>query len=149
GYFHEDAAEVAASPGARIVVDDGRRFLERTAERFDVITIDPPPPVEAAGSSLLYSREFFETARSRLASGGIVQIWFPGGERLILCSVAKALREVFPNVKVFPSHLGWGFHLLASETPMETLNGQEMADRQPERAAADMLEWEPGDTPAS
>ncbi len=45
GYFHEDAAQVLASPGARIVVDDGRRYLERTGDKFDVIAIDPPPPV--------------------------------------------------------------------------------------------------------
>ena len=42
-----------------VVVDDGRRFLDRTVEQYDVVVIDPPPPVEAAGSSLLYSREFY------------------------------------------------------------------------------------------
>ncbi len=51
-YYFDDARALMRHPRGRIVVDDGRRFLHRTAERFDVITIDPPPPLEAAGSSL-------------------------------------------------------------------------------------------------
>ena len=42
-----------------MVIDDGRRFLRRSETKFDLITINPPPQVEAAGSSLLYSREFY------------------------------------------------------------------------------------------
>jgi spermidine synthase len=51
GFFHEDAGAIVAEPNAHIVVDDGRRFLLRTDRMFDVIVIDPPPPVQAAGSS--------------------------------------------------------------------------------------------------
>ncbi|MBI3447859.1 MAG: hypothetical protein HY049_02900 [Acidobacteria bacterium] len=58
GYYHQDAEKLIHLPTARIVVDDARRFLERSRESFDVITVDPPPPVEAAGSSLLYSKQF-------------------------------------------------------------------------------------------
>ena len=56
GFYHADAARVLQDPKGRIVIDDGRRYLERTRDQYDVIVIDPPPPVEAAGSSLLYSR---------------------------------------------------------------------------------------------
>jgi spermidine synthase len=66
------------APGARVVIDDARRYLERTAQRFDVITIDPPPPVEAAASSLLYSQEFYRLVQRRLRPGGILQQWLPG-----------------------------------------------------------------------
>src|SRR5262249_55809825 len=52
GYYHADAAEVVKNPKGRIVIDDGRRFLNRTQEKYDVVVIDPPPPIEAAGSSL-------------------------------------------------------------------------------------------------
>ena len=44
---------------------ENRRFLRRTSASYDVITIDPPPPIYAAGSSLLYSREFCEAVRRR------------------------------------------------------------------------------------
>jgi predicted membrane-bound spermidine synthase len=44
GYYHADAAELLTSPRSHVVVDDGRRFLERTTGQYDVIVIDPPPP---------------------------------------------------------------------------------------------------------
>jgi hypothetical protein len=34
------------------------RAVISSREQYDVITIDPPPPVEAAGTSMLYSKEF-------------------------------------------------------------------------------------------
>ena len=48
-FFHADAPQVVANPNVHIVTDDGRRFLLRTNRMFDVIVIDAPPPVEAAG----------------------------------------------------------------------------------------------------
>jgi predicted membrane-bound spermidine synthase len=44
----------------------------RTNKMFDVIVIDPPPPVEVAGSSLLYSTEFYAVAKRRLRPDGIL-----------------------------------------------------------------------------
>jgi len=44
GYFHADASKLMSSPLTRIVVDDGRRFLDGSTETYDVIVIDPPPP---------------------------------------------------------------------------------------------------------
>ena len=76
-FYHADAPQVLKNPKGRIVVDDGRRFLSRTREKFDVIVIDPPPPIEAAGSSLLYSEEFYALAKARLKPNGIVATWVP------------------------------------------------------------------------
>src|SRR5204862_2511986 len=59
GFYHADAPAVLQNPKGRILIDDGRRYLMRTRDKFDVNIIDPPPPIEAAGSSLLYSKEFY------------------------------------------------------------------------------------------
>jgi spermidine synthase len=147
GFFHADGPDLLKSPRARIVLDDGRRFLERSRESFDLITIDPPPPVEAAGSSLLYSREFYQLARRRLRSGGILQQWFPGGEPRILEAVTRAITESFPHVRVFRSVEGWGFHYLASDAPIPTRTAAELAGRLPPRAQADLVEWFRGTAP--
>jgi predicted methyltransferase len=80
GYYHADAVALQHAPGAHVVIDDARRYLERTAQRFDVITIDPPPPVEAAASSLLYSQEFYSLVQRRLRPGGIRRRGRAGGE---------------------------------------------------------------------
>jgi predicted membrane-bound spermidine synthase len=42
-YYHPDGAKVLASPLSQVVIDDGRRFLERSPQLFGAIIIDPPP----------------------------------------------------------------------------------------------------------
>ncbi len=149
GFFHADASIFLHSPLARIVVDDGRRFLERSNQQYDVIAIDPPPPVEAAGSSLLYSTEFYALARKRLRPNGLVAQWlpeFPGAEVVVRASIAQALAESFPHVRVFRSVLGWGYHFLASPSPIVVPPADVLAARMPRRAVVDMLEWGPATT---
>jgi len=143
GYYWSDAAVVMARPGARVVIDDGRRFLKRTAELFDLITIDPPPPVEAAGSSLLYSVEFYRTVRARLAPGGLLAQWFPGGEQAIEQAVANSLFRSFPHVLVYRAVEDYGTHFLASEHPIAPPTAAEAVARLPPDALRDALEWHP------
>jgi spermidine synthase len=146
GYFHADAARVLAAPNAHIVIDDGRRFIERTSARYDVVTLDPPPPLEAAGSSLLYSHDFYEAVRRRLVPGGILHQWFPGGELAIAAAVCRTLAETFPHVRMYGSLGNFGAHFLASTDPFPVRSPAELAARLPPEAVADMLEWGPAAT---
>ncbi|MGA7967283.1 MAG: fused MFS/spermidine synthase [Terriglobales bacterium] len=146
-YYHADAPQLLKSPRSHVVVDDGRRFLERTTDQYDVIVIDPPPPIGAAGSSLLYSREFYSAAKKRLRPGGILQQWFPGGDYTDVAAIARALRDSFVYVRAFKSISGWGIHFLASNQPIPDRSAAELAKRMPPAAAADLVEWGPYPTP--
>lgn len=148
GYFHSDGPKLLESPLARLVIDDGRRFLERSGERYDVIAVDPPPPVSAPTSGLLYSRQFYAIMKPHLRPGGIVQVWFPGGDDATLASIARAFRDSFPYVRAFQSIEGWGIHFLGRMEPFPFPTGAELASRLPARAAADLVEWQDGETPA-
>ena len=143
GFFFANAPSVLANPKARIVIDDGRRYLMRSGRQFDVITLDPPPPVEAAGSSLLYSTGFYDVVKAHLAPGGILQQWIPGSEEKTLQAVARSLQNSFPYVMAFNSVENEGFHFLASMSPIPKLNPFEFAARLPAGAKADLLEWYP------
>ncbi len=143
GYYHADAAAVLANPLGRIVIDDGRRFLKRTSDTFDLVTIDPPPPAEAAGSSLLYSTEFYSLLKERLTSQGILQQWFPGGEGPEAEAIARSLVKSFPYVRVYRSLEIQGLHFLASMQPLKAPTVQQFIDRLPPRARTDLVEWEP------
>src|SRR5262249_51610643 len=136
-----------ADPRGSVVIDDGRRFLNRTRGLYDVIVVDPPPPVEAAGSSLLYSREFHEAVRSHLKHGGVYQAWFPGGEPRIAAALARGVVDTFPHVRAFRSIEGWGVHFLASMEPIDHLTAREILERLPPRALADLSEWRHEKTP--
>ncbi len=145
-FFHADGPDLLRSPLANVVIDDGRRYLERTSAQYDVITIDPPPPVEAAGSSLLYSKEFYATINRRLRPDGILQQWLPYGDAVVQASVARALKESFPHVRVFHPVGGVGFHFLASNQPLPDRTPVELARRLSPKAAADLVEWGPEPT---
>jgi len=144
GYFFDDTDRIRKNPKCEIVIDDGRRFLRRTDRTYDVITIDPPPPVEASGSSLLYSREFYRLIKPRLKEGGILQTWFPGGQGLTYQAVLRAITDEFPYVRVYRSIEDWGYHFSASMRPFAKPSVDTFIARMPERARADLLEWADG-----
>lgn len=140
-YYHPNGAELLQSPLAHVVIDDGRRYLERTTEQFDVISIDPPPPIEAAGSSMLYSKEFYAILKQRLRHDGILQTWLPEGDPVVRSAVARALTESFPYVRVFQYSATWGYQFLASNQPISYRIGAELVARMPEPAVRDIMEW--------
>jgi hypothetical protein len=113
---------------------------------FDVITLDPPPPIEAAGSSLLYSSEFYDDVKLRLNPGGILQQWHPGGEMAIIQATAASLFPKFKFVRAF-NGLGMGVHFFASDEPIDTQLLLKNLEKMPAKAIADMMEWFPGYQP--
>jgi predicted membrane-bound spermidine synthase len=147
GYYHADGPELLRSPLSHVVIDDGRRYLERTQGRYDVVTLDPPPPVKAAASSLLYSREFYAAVRARLAPGGILQQWLPEGDPTVQSAVMRALQGSFAHVRVFSSVEHWGFHFLASDDPVRDHTAAELVQRMPLSARVDLMEWGPEAAP--
>ena len=142
-YYHADGPALLQSSYGHIVIDDGRRYLERSSEQFDVITLDPPPPVEAAASSLLYSKEFYAAVKPRLREDGILQQWLPMGDTVVHAAVARALKESFLHVRVFHTLNGWGYHFLASDRPLHNWDASDLAQQMPPAAAADFTEWGP------
>lgn len=150
GYFNENAAKLESSPLARIVVDDGRRFLDASWQQYDAIVIDPPPPPQAPGTSLLYSSEFYEVIKRHLRRGGILEEWFidDKSDPAIKASAVKTLTQAFPHVRAFPSYNqgGSGIYFLASMDPMPLTSSTVLASRMPAAAVADFVEWGPTKT---
>jgi hypothetical protein len=68
---------------------DGRRLLARETRRYDVIQADAILP-EASHSGLLYSAEFLEQVRARLAPGGLYVQWAPSARSV------ETFAAVFP-----------------------------------------------------
>jgi spermidine synthase len=144
-YFYDDAVDLLARPNGKIVVDDGRRFLCRTTETFDAIIIDPPPPIQAAGSSLLYSEEFYEAAKLRLAPHGILQQWIPTPcERVTAQAMARAILRSFPHVRML-ANIDGGVHVLASRVPIPRVSVEQLVAKLPPAAVSDLIEWLPED----
>lgn len=109
-------------PRTRLVIGDGRQFLEQETERYDVIVIDIVDMLEGGPAQLLYTRRFYQLVRERLAPGGIVVVQALELSHMDAqqhAAVARTLRTAFPQVWSYrapvPSFLSsWGF-LLASD----------------------------------
>ncbi len=149
GFYHANADEVRKNPKGHIVVDDGRRFLNRTSQKFDVIVTDPPPPLQAAGSSLLYTPQFYELGKAApeaawncpgLAAGGRSHECRRRGE------IGLHFISVCPLVSIHLAHVG--VHLLASMEPINTYTPEELLTRMPESAKKDLMEWADNADPA-
>ncbi|HEV8550267.1 MAG TPA: hypothetical protein VGQ57_14585 [Polyangiaceae bacterium] len=97
---------VTRDPRFEIRVADGRHALLTSAERHDVITLEPPPPA-AAGVVNLYSRDFYELARTRLTEGGALAQWWPLATQNDedSRSLVRSFLDAFPHVALFTTEL--------------------------------------------
>ncbi|MHC4490436.1 MAG: fused MFS/spermidine synthase [Planctomycetota bacterium] len=99
GQFAPQNRGVLERKGTSKVVADGREYVRRGAETFDIITLEPLMPYTPA-AVYLYTREFYEEARRSLAAGGILCQWIPpqgvsGSDfRRLVASVAAAFNHV-------------------------------------------------------
>ena len=96
---------------------------------------------ETAGSSLLYSREFYEVAKEHLKPNGILQAWFPMGDAVTFQAVLRSLLQSFPHVRCFQGVGRTGTHLLASMEPIERRKGAELVSDLPPKAKEDLCQW--------
>jgi len=103
--FHGNFS-AGADPRMELRIGDGRRELLKSAERYDLITLEPPPP-PAVGVANLYSTDFYEIALKRLQPGGIVAQWLPLGAQNIEDSraIVRSFLDVFPHATLWSTEL--------------------------------------------
>ena len=89
-----------------IRIGDGRQELLRRSQRYDLITLEPPPP-SAAGVVNLYSRDFYELCRARLAPGGLMAQWWPlpAQNDEDSRSLVRSFLDVFPHATAWSTEL--------------------------------------------
>ena len=83
---------------ARFLLDDARSALAGGGEPFDLVFSEPSNPW-VSGVATLFTVEFYERVRARLAPGGVFGQWFhlfEMDDRLIL-SVLAAIHRTFPD----------------------------------------------------
>jgi predicted membrane-bound spermidine synthase len=84
---------------------DGRTYLMRSRERYDLIEADALRPTSAYAGNL-YSEQYFELMRGRLNRGGLAVSWAP----------TPRVHDTF--VKVFPHALAFGDIVVGSNDPI-------------------------------
>jgi spermidine synthase len=119
GVFYDDAAQVLADPGGRVIVADGRNHVELTDRRYDIIVTDPPPPIESSGVSVIASRDYYAQGRDRLNPGGVMMQWVPYGQTIAEFKAhVRTFRDVYPHVILAFGPGGYGLFMLGSAEPI-------------------------------
>jgi spermidine synthase len=110
-----------ADPRLQLHLNDARNALLLTNRHFDAIVSQPSHPW-SAGASHLYTREFFELARSRLTADGVFVQWIGFGfvDEELFRTLLATLTTVFENVRVYsPPIQGGGALFIASDTALD------------------------------
>ena len=101
-YFATWNGQVLERSDVRLVLDDGRRYLAASRDRFDVIVADLFIPWHASAGNL-YAREMYDTVARRLAPGGVFCQWLPLYQltRAEFDTIVRTFLSVFPQASLW------------------------------------------------
>ena len=137
-------------PRTEFRAEDARGYLERTAERFDLIAVDLVEPLEEGPACLLFTREFYGLVRDRLTPGGAMTMqagMTKLGELEFFTSIHRTLRDVFPVVagyQTFISCFGtpWGFIVASRKNDPRAQSAADVDRRIADRVAGSLAYWD-------
>ncbi len=138
-YFASIGGAALDDPRVTLTLEDGRNHLFVSDARYDLIGIELSS-VWFAGAGSLYSREFYQLAKTKLTPGGILQQWIQLHhiQDHDLAVVLHTLRSEFAHVALFYGG-GQGI-LVASEAPLVTSSVEPpIADRAVDDLLGDVL----------
>ncbi len=140
-YFHNDAEQVLTNKRVHTYTDDGRNFLLMQKKKYDIIVIDPAPPLWSAGTVNLYTSDFFKLCKQHLNTNGIMCMWIPPESMTDVKMIMKSYYVVFPNTTVYAGPSYPGFFMIGGPNDITIdMNRFAAADQTP-RVMNDLNEW--------
>lgn len=91
---------VLRDPNLSLRVGDGRNYLLTTPKRYDLITNDTIQPYDA-GSTNLYSVEYYRLALNALEADGVVAQWMGPHDDYQYKMMVRTFLSVFPEVTLW------------------------------------------------
>ncbi len=114
-YLDPRTARALRDPAVRLWFGDGRRYVKRTGDRFDLVIVNVPDP-STAMLNRFYTREFYEEVKAILAPGGALAArlsapadYYGGDVGGYAGSVYATMRAVFPHLIVAPGEENYFF----------------------------------------
>lgn len=121
----------------QLLHQDARGYLAEPGEKFDVMVMDLVDPMEGGPAYLLYTRQYYEIAKTRLKPGGIL-VTQSGPAGLLshhecFTTINRTLSVTFAYCLPCQVHVPafqtlWGFNI-ASDSPLPVLDAEEADHR--------------------
>ncbi len=115
--YNPEAEKILANERVNIILGDGRNILLSAESGYDIITIDPTPPLYGSGAVNLYTADFFTVILEKLSEKGVLLLRIPASaDESAVKLLIKTSLMVFPNVSLWqPPFKGRGYSLIASK----------------------------------
>jgi spermidine synthase len=118
--FFPDGERFLHHPRGRVIISDGRNYVRLSRETYDMIAVDPAPPIESAGSVVLYTREFLTEGKARLRPGGTFMLWIPYALPMDdFKDHVRTFAGVFRHTSLVLSPGRHGVFMFGSDAPLE------------------------------
>ena len=129
--------DMLADKRVNIIMDDGRRFLLRNHEKFDLVCIDPLNSFTAYSNNL-YSKQFFELVSRNLADEGTFFVWFDD-PMIVPRTLATVFRYITSCTLKWPPNS----FCIVSNTPLTKNKACEerLVDSYPEKDRQELIQW--------
>jgi len=113
-------------PRLELVIADARGYLAETPRRFDVMIMDLCDPCEGGPARNLFTRQFYEIVRARLAPGGLavlqagdVGVSMSESHAVIFNTVGQVFAQPRSYRAFIPSYCTeWGFVMAARDAAL-------------------------------
>lgn len=130
-FLPRDGQAALTDVRVHIFFEDGRRFLERAGQKYDLVILNLPEPATAQ-INRFYTQEFFREVKDKLDPGGIFSFRVPSAENYVspelrefLSTLYVTLKKVFAEAAVVPGDTNI---FLASDSSL-TLKVPDLAQR--------------------
>ncbi len=141
-----------SSPKASLVFGDGRRFVEKSRKKFDIIISDLTEPLEEGPAVYLFTKEFFWKVFETLNEDGMFVCQAGSTDpysHQFFGSLTKTLEHVFPLVRPYWTFLmsfgqPWGFVLASRRHDPLALDEKEIRRRIVGREIEKLRHYHPG-----
>ncbi len=119
--FYDDAEQVLNNFRTKIEINDGRNHLLLTRDKYDIITVDPSPPIYSSGAVNLYTPEFYRLCRDRLTPNGVMCMWFylPSCHISEFQMLVKSFMTVFPYATIWQSPEIHGIFVIGTKEKLQ------------------------------
>lgn len=106
-YIPKIPEESLNDPRVKIVIEDGKKYVEECVEKYDIILMDLTDPEPVGPAIQLYQIEFFKKVKDKLKDEGIFLLQSSGYEMYPkkILEIQEDLKKIFRHVGIYASYV--------------------------------------------